>query len=89
MGHASVVLSIWAVSVLLLIVIKLYASRQARDEESQLFLGESFENEKSAQAAIVAKVHKIAPIQTGAMVLVGITTLSVVAYYVLDIVHQF
>jgi hypothetical protein len=89
MGHAPVVLSVWAISILLFIAIKLYASRMARDEESQLFLGESFENEKSAQSAIVAKVHKIEPIQRGAMVLVALTTLAVVAYYVLDIVHQF
>ena len=40
-------------------------------------------------AAIVAKVNKIQPLVKGAAMLVGVATLFVVGYYVMDIVRQF
>jgi hypothetical protein len=81
--------SVWGLFVILLAVVNLYASRLGRDEEDQLFLGESFDHEKSAQAAILAKVNKVQPFKRLALGLVGAMTLFVVAYYVLDVIHQF
>lgn len=89
MGFAPVIWAVWGIAVIFLIVIKMYASRMARDEESQIFLGDSFEQEKSAQAAIVARVHRIQPVQRFALWLMIAMTVVVVGYYVLDIIHQF
>lgn len=88
-GKAPIVWLVWGISVVLFIIVKLYASRLGRDEESQIFLGNSFEQEKATQAAIVAKVNKIEPVKRGTLLLVGVMTVVVVGYYVLDIMHQF
>ena len=70
-GFVPVMWSVWGTFVLLFAAISLYASRLSRDEEDQIFLGESFEHEKSAQAAIVAKVNKVQPIKQLALWLVA------------------
>lgn len=88
-GFVPVMWAAWGVVVILFIAVKIYASRLARDEESQIFLGDSFEQEKSAQAAIVAKVHKMEPVMRAALGLLGAMTAFVVAYYVLDVIKQF
>jgi hypothetical protein len=88
-GFVPVMWSVWGVLVVLLLAISLYASRLTRDEEDQIFLGESFDHEKSAQAAIVEKVNKVQPFKRMAMWLVGAMTLVVLAYYVFDIFRQF
>jgi hypothetical protein len=66
-----------------------YRSNLTKDEEDQLFLDESFDHVKNAQAAIVAKVNKIQPYLRLALVLAGVATLSVIAYYVVDFMNQF
>jgi hypothetical protein len=79
----------WGVIVLITAVLYLYRSSLTRDEEDQIFLDDSFAHEQAAQAAIMAKVNKIQPLLRGAMWLVGIATLFVVGYYVMDVVKQF
>jgi len=88
-GFVPVMWLVWGVLVVSLAAISLYVSRLSRDEEDQIFLGESFEHEKSEQAAIVARVNKVQPIKRLAMWLVGGMTLFVLAYYVIDMVRQF
>jgi hypothetical protein len=88
-GFVPVMWSVWGVLVVLLIAVNLYMSRLARDEEDQIFLGESFDHEKSAQAAIVDKVNKVEPIKRLAMWLLVAMTVFVVAYYIFDIFRQF
>lgn len=88
-GFAPVMWSVWGVVLLLFIAVKIYASRLARDEDSQVFLGESFEQEKSAQAAIVSKVNKVEPVRKATLVLLGIATVFVVGYYLFDVYKQF
>jgi hypothetical protein len=88
-GFAPVMWSIWGVVLLLFIAVKIYTSRLARDEESQVFLGDSFEQEKSAQAAIVSKVNKVEPVRKATLVLLGIATVFVVGYYLYDVYKQF
>ena len=61
--------------VLLMAALFIYRSNLTSDEEDQIFLDDSFEHEKSAQAAILAKVNKVQPIVAGCMWLVGIATL--------------
>jgi hypothetical protein len=82
-------LSYTALRLGLLIVVNLYQSRLARDEEDQIFLGEGFTEERSAQAAIAAKVAKVQPFKRIALGLLGAMTLFVVGYYLFDIFRQF
>lgn len=81
--------SVWGGIVLILAVIWIYRSRLERDEEDQIFLDDSFDHERLAQAAIVAKVNKVQPIFRATMILASAATLWVIVYYVMDVVHQF
>jgi len=67
----------------------IYRSNLTKDEEDQIFLDDSFEHEKNAQAAIIAKVNKVQPLLRVALWLVGAATLMVVGYYIVDIFNQF
>jgi hypothetical protein len=81
--------SVWGAFVLLFIVVKIFTERLARDEDSQIFLGDSMEQEKLAQAAIVAKVNKVEPVRKATLALVGVATVFVIGYYVFDVFRQF
>ena len=58
-GFVPVMWSVWGLLIVLLAVVNLYASRLARDEEDQIFLGEGFTQERSAQAEIMAKSPRL------------------------------
>lgn len=88
-GIAPVMWSVWGGILLLFILVNVYAGRVSRDEESQIFLGDSMQQEKSAQASIVAKVHKVEPIKKAILTLLGAATLFVIGYYLFDIYRQF
>ena len=88
-GFAPVMWSVWGAFVLLFIVVKIFTGRVARDEDSQIFLGDAMQKEKFAQAAIVEKVNKIEPVRKATLVLVGLSTVFVVGYYLFDIYKQF
>ena len=88
-GIAPVMWSVWGAIVILFILVKVVTGRVARDEDSQIFLGDSMQQEKSEQAAIVAKVNRIEPVRKGVLVLLGLATLFVIGYYVFDIYRQF
>lgn len=84
-----VIWSVWSLCVLFLAVMYLYRSRLTRDEDDQIFLDDSFSHERTAQAAITEKVHKIEPLLRASIWLVGAATLLVIAYYIWDIFAQF
>jgi hypothetical protein len=81
--------SVWGFTVLVLAALVIYRSRLSRDEEDQLFLDDSFSQEKAAQAAIAARVNKVQPLVRVSEVVVGVATLFVVGYYILDVINQF
>ncbi|MGA8728520.1 MAG: hypothetical protein WB608_07195 [Terracidiphilus sp.] len=81
--------SVWAGLVVIMAGLFLYRSRLTKDEEDQIFLDDSFNHEKTAQAAIIAKVNKIQPILRAAMWVVAIATLFVIGYYIVDVFNQF
>ncbi len=89
MTMVPVMWAVWAAFVLILAALYLYRSRLERDEEDQIFLDDSFDHERTAQAAIVARVNKIQPVLRASMVLASIATVFVIGYYVIDIVNQF
>ena len=71
-----VIWSVWALCVVFLAVMYLYRSRLTRDEDDQIFLDDSFSHERTAQAAITAKVQKIEPVLRASIWLVGPPKLS-------------
>jgi hypothetical protein len=60
----------------------LYRSRLTRDEDDQIFLDDSFSHERTAQAAIAEKVHRIEPVVRASIWLAGAATVLVIAYYI-------
>ena len=81
--------SVWGVLVLIMSGLFIYRSNLSKDEEDQVFLDDAFNHERTAQAAIVTKINKVQPLVKAATALVGVATLFVVGYYVMDIVNQF
>ena len=81
--------AVWGLLVILVFALKLYAARLSRDEDDQLFLDDSFQHEKTAQAAIAARLNRIEPVRRIAFWVLGAATLFVIVYYVLDMIRQF
>ncbi len=77
--------SVWGALVLVTAALYVYRVSLTRDEEDQIFLDDSFEHEKNAQAAIVARVNKIEPFLRISQWMVAAMTAVVVVYYVRDI----
>jgi uncharacterized membrane protein YjfL (UPF0719 family) len=88
-GFAPVLWSVWGGVVLLLIILKVYSGRLARDEDDQIILDDSFNHVRNEQAAIIEKVHKIEPVQRVAMWAAIAMTVVVIGYYIVDILNQF
>ncbi len=88
-GFVLVMWAVWAAFVLLVLVLKIYAGRLSRDEDDQLVLDEAFSHVKTEQAAIMARVHRIQPIQRAVLILTGAMTLVIIGYYVMDVINQF
>lgn len=85
MAFVPVMWGVWGVLALITAALYLYRSTLERDEEDQIFLDDSFQHEKAAQAVIVEKVHKIEPILKVFMWLVAAATVFVIGYYIRDI----
>lgn len=81
--------AVWGAIVAFAAALYIYRSSLTKDEEDQIFLDESFAHEQSAQAAIVARVNKVEPYVKMASWLVGVSTLFVIGYYIVDILNQF
>jgi hypothetical protein len=75
----------WAALVVVMAALYIYRSNLTRNEEDQIFLDDSFNHEKAAQEAIVARVQRIEPLVRTARWLVATMTAVVLVYYVRDI----
>jgi hypothetical protein len=88
MTFVPVMWTVWAAFVVFAAALYVYRSSLTRDEEDQIFLDDSFEHEKAAQAVIVSKVAKVEPLVRVAHWLVVAMTVIVLTYYVRDILLQ-
>jgi hypothetical protein len=79
---------VWSAFVLFMAVLYIYRSSLTKNEEDQIFLDDSFEQEKAEQAVITAKIAKVEPLVRVARWLVLGMTVFVIAYYVVDILRQ-
>jgi hypothetical protein len=80
--------AIWGALVVITFALYVYRTKLTRDEDDQLFLDDSFEQERASQEAIVAKVNKIEPALRVASWVVAGATLFVIVYYILDIIDK-
>jgi hypothetical protein len=85
MTFVPVMWSVWGALVVIMAGLYVYRSSLTRDEEDQIFLDDSFDHEKAAQAAIVAKVSKVEPLLRATQWLVVAMTVVVLVYYIRDI----
>jgi hypothetical protein len=89
MGFVPIMWAVWGVSLVFMAGVSIFAARLGRNEEAQIFLADSSSHVKSEQDAILARVNKIRPVKMTAVGIVGVMTVIVVVYYVIDILHQF
>jgi cbb3-type cytochrome oxidase subunit 3 len=88
-GFVPAMWTVWGVLVLILVALYVYRAKLTQDEDDQLILDESFDNVKNEQAEIIAKVNKIEPLVRILKWAVALATVSVLAYYIWDIITQF
>ena len=80
--------SIWGAFVALMLSLHVYRGALEKNEDDQIFLDDSFDHERTAQMAIVAKVQRVEPALRVAKWLALTMTLVVIAYYIRDILLQ-
>ncbi len=88
MTFMPVMWTVWGVLVLTAAILHVYRGSLTKDEADQIFLDDSFEQEKATQAAIVARVNKVEPILKLSYWLVAAMSVVVIVYYVRDILIQ-
>jgi hypothetical protein len=89
MNWVPVIWSVWGATILLMAVVRLYASRLGKDEEDQVFLSDSSSHERIEQAAIALKVERVEPLKKTAMLLAASMTIVLFVYYAIDMARQF
>jgi len=88
MAFVPIMWTTWSLFVVITAALYLYRSSLTKNEEDQIFLDDSFEQEKAEQAVIVQKVTKIEPLIRVARWIVVAMSVFVVAYYVRDVMVQ-
>ena len=88
MSFVSVMWIVWAVLAVFMAALYIYRSNLTKNEEDQIFLDESFEQEKAEQEVIAARVAKIEPLVSVSRWLVVAMSVVVIVYYVRDILLQ-
>ena len=79
---------VWSAIVVLMVGLHVYRSSLEKDEEDQLFLDDSFEHMRAANAAIVARSTSVEPLVTVSHWLAAAVSVVVIVYYVWDILRQ-
>ncbi len=88
MTFVPIMWTVWGALVVLMLSLHIYRGSLEKNEDDQIFLDDSFEHEKAAQMAIVARVHKIEPALRLAKWLALAMTVVVLIYYIRDILLQ-
>jgi hypothetical protein len=89
MSSVPVMWVVWGVLLLVFIAFKVYVSRISQNEDDQLVLHDSSDHVRKEQEAIMAQLEKTKPVGRTLLGLLGVMTIYVAGYYVVDIVHQF
>lgn len=78
----------WSAIAVIMIALHVYRSSLEKDEEDQLFLDESFEHERVANAAIIARASRVEPLVRVSHWLLAAASVVVIIYYAYDIMAQ-
>lgn len=84
----SMIWGVWGVCFLVFIVFRLYVYRMSRNEEAQVVLHDSSARLVEEQSAIAAKLQSAKPVGRAILAILGLATVAVVVYYVIDMIHQ-
>ena len=88
MTFVPIMWSLWGAFVVLMLSLHIYRSSLEKNEDDQIFLDDSFDHERAAQMAIVARVNKVqAPLRVAKWLALAMTVVIVV-YYIRDILMQ-
>jgi hypothetical protein len=79
---------VWSAIVVVMVGLHVYRSRLEKDEEDQIFLDDSFEHERNAQAVIVARANRVEPYVKLSDWLVAAMSAIIIVYYVHDFLVQ-
>jgi hypothetical protein len=80
---------VWGVLAIAVLGVKIYSGSISKNEDDHLILDEAFANMKTEQAALVERVHRLAPVKMVSLGLFIAASLFVAGYYILDIINQF
>jgi hypothetical protein len=81
--------AIWSVFVAMLVALYVYRTSLTRDEQDQIFLDDSFDHERVAQAAIMQKINKVKPLVRLTSGLAAASSAVLLGYYVVDWIREF
>ena len=88
MTFVPIMWSLWGAFVVLMLSLHIYRSSLEKNEDDQIFLDDSFDHEKAAQMAIVARVNKVeVPLRMAKWLALAMTVVIFV-YYIRDILLQ-
>ena len=88
-GIVPVMWIVWGALAIVVLGVKIYSGKLSQSEDDQLILDDAFSNLKTEQAAIVARVNKLAPIKMVSLWLFIAASVFVAGYYILDVINQF
>jgi hypothetical protein len=88
MTFVPIMWTVWGVIVASMLLLHVYRSSLEKNEDDQIFLDDSFEQERTAQSLIVAKVQKLEPALRVVKWLALAMTIVVIVYYIRDILLQ-
>jgi hypothetical protein len=80
---------VWGALFLVFLGFKVYVSRMSRNEDDQLVLQESSSHVLAEQQAIVSRLEKTKPLGTLILCMLGVMSIYIAGYYIMDVVHQF
>jgi len=89
MGYILVVWIVWAILALVLLGLMLYRIHLTRDEDDRLFLDGGSTMQHRDQDQMFAKLRRLRPVIRIFGGIEGLATVVLVAFYVLDALHQF
>ena len=88
MTFVPIMWTVWGAFVALMLSLHIYRGSLEKNEDDQIFLDDSFDHERTAQMAIVARVNKVeAPLRVAKWLALAMTVV-VVVYYIRDILVQ-
>lgn len=89
MGTIAYLGILWGACFFFMLATTILAARLGRNREDQLFLADSSNYAKSEQDEISVRLGKIKPLRTASYVILGLATVALVGFFLMDLAHRF